>query len=77
MTDNLSNISEPVTPQAIAEVIQEFEVYRQRLIDDLTNAAQKAKLPKSKLNARLEPELAQIDEALANLRAQQAALTSN
>jgi hypothetical protein len=77
MTDNLSNISEPVTPQAIAEVIQEFEVYRQRLIDDLTNAAQKAKLPKSKLNARLEPELAQIDEAIANLRAQQAALTSN
>jgi hypothetical protein len=77
MTDNLSNISEPVTPQAIAEVIQEFEVYRQRLIDDLTNAAQKAKLPKSKLNARLEPELAQIDEALANLRAQHAALTSN
>jgi hypothetical protein len=77
MTDNLSNISEPVTPQAIAEVIQEFEVYRQRLIDDLTNTAQKAKLPKSKLNARLEPELAQIDEALANLRAQQAALTSN
>jgi hypothetical protein len=77
MTDNLSNISEPVTPQAIAEVIQEFEVYRQRLIDDLTNAAQKAKLPKSKLNARLEPELAQIDETLANLRAQHAALTSN
>lgn len=77
MTDNLSDISEPVTPQAIAEVIQEFEVYRQRLIDDLTNAAQKAKLPKSKLNARLEPELAQIDEALANLRAQHAALTIN
>jgi hypothetical protein len=77
MTDNLSNISEPVTPQAIAEVIQEFEVYRQRLIDDLTNAAQKAKLPKSKLNARLEPELAKIDETLANLRAQHAALTSN
>jgi hypothetical protein len=77
MTDNLTNLSEPVTPQDIAEVIQEFEVYRQRLIDDLTHAAQKAKLPKSKLNARLEPELAQIDETLANLRAQHAALTSN
>lgn len=77
MTDNLSNISDPVTPQDIAAVIEEFEVYRQRLINDLTNAAQKAKLPKSKLNARLEPELAQIDETLANLRAQQAALSSN
>lgn len=77
MTDNLTNIPEPVTPQDIAAVIEEFEVYRQRLINDLTNAAQKAKLPKSKLNARLEPELAQIDETLAHLRAQQAALSSN
>ncbi|MFM6324596.1 MAG: hypothetical protein ACKPH1_16000 [Microcystis panniformis] len=77
MTDNLTNISEPVTPQALAEVIQEFEVYRQRLVDDLTNAAQKAKLPKSKLSASLDPELAQIDATLADLRAQHAALTSN
>jgi hypothetical protein len=75
--NNSNNDSEPVTPQAIAEVIQEFEIYRQRLIDDLTTAAQRAKLPKSKLNARLEPELAQIDATLANLRAQQAALASN
>jgi hypothetical protein len=77
MADNLTNISEPVTPQDLAEVIQEFETYRQRLIDDLTHAAQKAKLPKSKLTTRLEPELAQIDATLENLRAQYATMTNN
>ncbi len=70
--DNLENNSDPVTAGDIAEVIEEFERYRQRLIDDLTAAAQKAKLPKSKLTARLEPELAQIDATLENLRARHA-----
>ncbi len=66
--------TEPVTPQALAEVIQEFEQYRQRLIEEMTTAAQKAKLPKAKLMARLEPELAQIDATLENLRSQHAVL---
>lgn len=71
-TDNLETHSDPVTATDLAEVIEEFERYRQRLIDDLTAAAQKAKLPKSKLNASLEPELAQIDATLENLRARHA-----
>ena len=76
-TEGTVNETEPVTPQDLAEVIQEFEQYRQRLLDDMTAAAQKAKLPKSKLMARLEPELAQIDATLENLRTQHAALTGN
>ncbi|HBE20307.1 MAG TPA: hypothetical protein DEG17_20115 [Cyanobacteria bacterium UBA11149] len=76
-TQDSSLDREAVTPQDIAEVILEFEQYRQRLIDEMTTVAQKAKLPKSKMMARLEPELAQIDATLENLRTQHAALTSN
>ncbi len=72
-----TNDSNPVTPEELAEVIQEFEQYRQRLISDMTNAAQKAKLSKSKMMTKLEPELAQIDTTLERLRAQYAMMTGN
>jgi molecular chaperone GrpE (heat shock protein) len=72
-----TNDANPVTAEELAEVIQEFEQYRQRLISDMTNAAQKAKLSKSKMMTKLEPELAQIDTALEKLRAQYAALAGN
>lgn len=67
----------PASPQELAELIQEFEQYRQRLIDDTTAAAQKAKLSQSKLKKQLEPELAKIDATLEKLRAQHAALTNS
>jgi hypothetical protein len=76
-TEGIVNDTAPVTSQDLAETIQEFEQYRQRLIDEMTTAAQKAKLPKSKLMARLEPELAQIDATIENLRTQHAALTGH
>ncbi len=72
-----TNDSNSVTAEELAEVIQEFEQYRERLISDMTNAAQKAKLPKSKMMTKLEPELAQIDTALEKLRAQYAVMTGN
>lgn len=72
-----TNDSNPVTPEELAEVIKEFEQYRERLISDMTNAAQKAKLSKSKMMTKLEPELAQIDTALENLRVQYAVMTGN
>lgn len=71
-----TNNSAPVTPEELAEVIQDFEQYRQRLVEDMTNAAKKAKLSKSKMMTKLEPELAQIDTALEKLRVQYAAMTS-
>lgn len=74
-TNGTVNDTEQVTPQDLAEVIQEFEQYRERLINDMTTAAKKAKLPKSKMMARLEPQLAQIDATLEKLRTQHAALT--
>jgi hypothetical protein len=68
---------EPVTPEALAEIIQEFEQYRERLVSEMTTAAQKAKLSKAKLMTKLEPELAQIDATLDNLRAEYTALVEN
>ena len=67
----------PASHQELAEVIQQLEQYRQRLIDDTTAAAQKAKVSQSKLKKQLEPELAKIDATLENLRAQHATLTNN
>lgn len=63
------------TPEEIAELIVEFEQYRDRLVNETINAAKKAKLPKSAVMSQLEPELAQIDGILMGLREQHLALT--
>ena len=78
MTEQTSDQS-PVAAQdkaaEIAEVIAEFEQYRERLIKDTTEAAKKAKMSKKDTMANLEPELAKIDAALESLRSQYAELT--
>ena len=56
--------------QDIADVIAELEQYRDRLIQDSTETAKKAKLTKSALEAQLAPELATIETALTQLRLQ-------
>lgn len=76
-SDSTVETEKSVAPEEIAELIQEFEKYRQRLIDEMTTAAKKAKLPKSKVMTKLEPQLAEIDAKLENLRAQHAAMTGN
>lgn len=65
------------TAHELAEVIAELEQYRERLINDTMNAAKRAKLMKSAVMANLEPELANIDATLQQLREQQAALTTS
>ncbi len=66
--------SEPSEPsaQAVAEVIAELEAYRERLIEDFTTAAKKAKLPKSMAMAQLKshPEIVKIEASLSQLRGQ-------
>lgn len=57
----------PATTQDIAEVIAELEKYRDRLIEESTETAKKAKLKKSMLMAQLDPELAKIEAALTQL----------
>ncbi|MEH1820959.1 MAG: hypothetical protein V7L31_18090 [Nostoc sp.] len=63
-----------VTAQDVAEVIAELEQYRERLVQETTETAKRAKLMKVSVMAKLEPELAKIDSALQELRDQQAAL---
>jgi hypothetical protein len=70
-------MSEPEhTAQEIAEVIQEFEQYRERLVQETVSAAQKAKLPHKAAMTKIEPELAQIDTSLAGLRDRLATMTA-
>jgi capsule polysaccharide export protein KpsE/RkpR len=70
MSDTSTPTSTPASTQEIAAVIAELEQYRDRLIQDSTETAKKAKLTKSALMAQIEPELQKIDTALTQLRAQ-------
>jgi hypothetical protein len=75
MLENESSSPKPEnTAQEVAEVIREFEQYRERLMTEAIAAAQKAKLPQKTAMAKIEPELQQIDASLENLRTQLAAL---
>lgn len=67
----------PATAEDLAELIVEFEKYRERLITDTLEAAKKAKLSKKTAMAKLEPKLADIDGKLQRIREQQANLTAN
>ncbi|MHC0063525.1 hypothetical protein ACWATR_11435 [Nostoc sp. UIC 10890] len=66
-----------VTAQDVAEVIAELEQYRERLIQETTETAKRAKLMRVNVMAKLEPELTKIDSALQELRNQQAALSAS
>ena len=61
---------ESPSPEEIAGIIAELEQYRDRLVEDFTTTAKKAKLPKSMVMAHLKthPEIAKIDASLARLR---------
>ena len=64
-----------VTPEQLAEVIAEFEQYRDRLYNETMASAKKAKLPKKLALAQLQPQLDQIDGKLEQLRNQYATLS--
>ena len=61
-----------VTPEQLAELITEFEQYRDRLYNETMASAKKAKLPKKVAMAQLQPQLDQIDGKLEQLRNQYA-----
>ncbi len=75
MTDSNENTApEQITATDIAQIIVELQKYRDRLVNDTLEAVQKAKLPKSKAMAEMEPELAKIDAMMIDLQARRAAL---
>lgn len=65
---------ESATTQDIEKLIEEFEQYRERLLSETMTIGQRAKLPKKRVMAQIEPELAQIEAALLTLRQQQSQL---
>ncbi|MBW4552252.1 MAG: hypothetical protein KME35_14265 [Aphanocapsa sp. GSE-SYN-MK-11-07L] len=65
------------TPEELAELIAELEQYRQRLLTDTMEMAQRAKIMRARAIASLEPDLARIDAMLQELRDRQAALSAN
>jgi hypothetical protein len=71
----MSEVSENYA-QELAETIAEFEKYRERLLTETLEAAQKAKLMKAQVMAKLAPELADLDQKIAALRQQQADLNT-
>jgi hypothetical protein len=60
------------TAAEIVEIIGELEQYRERLINDMTETAKKAKMTKAAMMQHLEPELKEIDLRLDALRQLQA-----
>jgi cytochrome c553 len=78
MAENTELSATPqATAQELAEVIEELEQYRERLVNETLATAQRAKLMKKTVMAQMEPELAKIDATLQALRAQQASLTAS
>jgi hypothetical protein len=72
-----ANPTEQITAAEIAEIITELQKYRDRLVSDTMETVQKAKLPKSKAMAGIDPELAKIDAMLQDLLDRQAALVAS
>lgn len=66
-TEDTPETSAPVSQEELSEVITELEQYRERLVNETLTTAQRAKLPKSKALAQIEPLLTQIDNQLQHL----------
>lgn len=74
MAESDLTTTEAVTAADLAEIITELQKYRDRLVHDTTEAIHKAKLPKAKAIAQMEPELAKIDAMMQEIQARHATL---
>ena len=72
-----TNEPEQVTAAELEEIVTELQKYRDRLIHETTEAIHKAKLPKAKAMAQMEPELAKIDAMMQELHDRHAALLAS
>ena len=66
----------PVTAEDLAEVITQFEQYRERLVNDTVENAKKAKISKKVVMSQLQPQLDNIDSKLEALRNQYNSMTT-
>lgn len=61
----------------LEEIITELQKYRDRLVHDTTEAIHKARLPKAKALAQMEPEPIKIDAMMQEVRDRHAALLAS
>ena len=69
MSETINNTA---SKEQIEETIIELEQYRDRLVNDIVQMGKKIKLSKKKVDKNIleHPEIARIDEILAQLRSQ-------
>jgi hypothetical protein len=72
MSDSTAANATMPTAAEIVEILGELEAYRERLINDMTDAAKKAKMTKAAMMQHIEPELKEIDMRIAGLKQLQA-----
>ena len=72
MTDDAPTLEE------LEATIAELETYRERFVNDTLSLAKRARISKKEAQEQLanHPEMAKIDAALGNLRAQKESLSS-
>jgi restriction endonuclease Mrr len=78
MTESdLTTDPQQVTAIELEEIVTELQKYRDRLVQDTTEAIHKARLPKAKAIAQMEPEIARIDAMIQELHDRHAALLAS
>ena len=78
MTESdLTTDPQQVTAIELEEIVTELQKYRDRLVHDTTEAIHKARLPKAKAIAQMEPEIARIDAMIQELHDRHAALLAS
>lgn len=78
MTESdLTTDLQQVTATELEEIVTELQKYRDRLVHDTTEAIHKARLPKAKAIAQMEPEIARIDAMIQELHDRHAALLAS
>ncbi len=78
----MTNSTDPQTHESVSleeltEVIEQFEQYRERLLNDSMETAKRAKMKKTEVMAQIQPELDKIETALEQLRKQYEILTAS
>jgi hypothetical protein len=73
----LTTTTEQITAIELEEIVAELQKYRDRLVHDTTEAIHKARLPKAKAMAQMEPELLKIDAMMQDLHDRHAALLAS
>ena len=77
MSSERTTTTAEISAIELEDIITELQKYRDRLVHDTTEAIHKARLPKAKALAQMEPELMKIDAMMQEVRDRHAALLAS